>query len=105
MLSQLVLLVILSIIVICILLTGIIRSKPKKYKTRYDKSPPKPTSSSKTASGHRPSGSAEYYLIGLLNGDRHGAERLIRSNQLRYPDRDKLWCVEKTIEDVVRDRR
>jgi hypothetical protein len=45
------------------------------------------------------------YLIKLLNGDEKGAARLVESTQLKYPDRDQEWCIDKVINDLIRDRR
>lgn len=45
------------------------------------------------------------YLIRLLNGDEKGAIRLVESTQLKHPDRDQQWCIDKVVSDLIRDRR
>jgi len=43
-------------------------------------------------------------LINLLYGDHEAAKRLVIANWERNPDRPLQWVIEKTIEDLIRDR-
>jgi uncharacterized protein HemY len=43
-------------------------------------------------------------LLNLMNGDRKGAERLIRQARLKYSGKSDNWYVEKVIFDLERDR-
>ena len=43
-------------------------------------------------------------LTQMLQGDRAAAQRLVERAQTRYPDRDVVWCYEKVIADLERDR-
>ena len=45
------------------------------------------------------------YLLTLLNGDHDGANRLVQFISDSYPDRNTQWCLEKAINDILRDRR
>jgi hypothetical protein len=44
-------------------------------------------------------------LLTLVQGDTDAAERLIKYEQSRNPDRSIDWCVEKAVWQLERDRR
>jgi hypothetical protein len=44
-------------------------------------------------------------LLNLLNGDRAGAERLLRHAKQNNPGMSETWYFEKVIHDIERDRR
>jgi hypothetical protein len=46
----------------------------------------------------------EKRLMTLLHGDQKVAHRLINSIQKRFPEKDRIWCLEKVISDIERDR-
>lgn len=43
-------------------------------------------------------------LTQMLHGDRTATQRLVAKTQARHPDRDLVWCYEKVIADLERDR-
>jgi hypothetical protein len=47
----------------------------------------------------------ESKLMRMLHNDRETAKRLIELVKIRYPDKDKIWCLDKVIYDLARDRR
>lgn len=53
---------------------------------------------------HRPNPLQEK-LLAMLNGDRAGAERLLRHAKQMNPGRDEDWYFDKVIYDIERDRR
>lgn len=46
----------------------------------------------------------EKELVSRLAGDRVTARRLVKNIQRRNPNRDLVWCWEKAIADLERDR-
>lgn len=46
---------------------------------------------------------SEAQLVKLVGRD--VAERLIKNATLRYPGRDRVWCADKALYDLQRDRR
>ncbi|MEM9162094.1 MAG: hypothetical protein AAGC54_03375 [Cyanobacteria bacterium P01_F01_bin.4] len=44
-------------------------------------------------------------LMGLVNGNRAVADRLVSRVRSQNPDRSEQWCWEKAIYDIERDRR
>jgi hypothetical protein len=44
-------------------------------------------------------------LAGLLNGDWETAYRLVKQTRRSHPLKSEAWCWEKTIADLLRDRR
>jgi hypothetical protein len=47
----------------------------------------------------------EKQLLSSLGGDRATAIRLLKYTYQNHPDRGYQWCLEKTISDLLRDRR
>ncbi len=43
-------------------------------------------------------------LLEVVQFDISTAERLVANCQHRYPDKSTLWCIEKTLWDLERDR-
>ena len=43
-------------------------------------------------------------LVNLVYGDFDQANRLIGATMMRHPDRPMDWLIEKTIQDLIRDR-
>jgi hypothetical protein len=88
------------------------RSVPRNttnYKPRSTFRPSKrdyePAPSSYPRAKTKKSSGSYTYLIKLLNGDEDGAERLVKTNMLKFPEKDKQWHIEKAIDDILRDRR
>jgi hypothetical protein len=46
----------------------------------------------------------EAYLVSLVNGDKNIAIRLIANIETKNPTEDRAWCVQKAIDDILRDR-
>ena len=46
-----------------------------------------------------------FKLIGILQGDREGAMRLISQVKIKNPGKSVDWCVEKVIYDLERVKR
>ncbi len=44
-------------------------------------------------------------LLAMVGGDRHAAKRLIDNIKKKNPGKTELWCWEKAIDDLERDRR
>lgn len=44
-------------------------------------------------------------LLAMLSGDHKAALRLLQHVQSANPKRDRVWCLEKVIEDLIRERR
>jgi hypothetical protein len=49
--------------------------------------------------------SLEQELLRLLGGDKNAALRLLRNARKNNPGKSYLWCHEKVIRDLERDRR
>ena len=47
----------------------------------------------------------EKKLLAMLNGDRAGANRLLKGTKRMYPGKSNEWYFEKVIADLERDRR
>jgi hypothetical protein len=46
----------------------------------------------------------EAYLVSLVNGDKNIAIRLIANAEKNNPSEDRAWCVQKAIDEILRDR-
>jgi uncharacterized protein (UPF0333 family) len=67
----------------------------------------RPVSSRKTPA-FKPSNCTHHLekrLLTLLYGNQEVAHRLVKSIRKKYPEKDKIWCLEKVIGDLEEDRR
>jgi len=109
--NPLFIIIIFSLVIILLVKVGLDSLKPipkrsrKNYSYRNRRDDYEPTPSSYPQNKSIKSSKDYRYLLTLLNGDHDGANRLVQFISDSYPDRNTQWCLEKAINDILRDRR